>query len=292
VSLFEAAMPGSDGAPEIGSDALRRSVPGNEGLAYRAILGMRVDALTYAEAIDRVVRWAQAGEARTVGVATVNNVMEAHDHPPFLDVMNGCDLVTPDGTPLVWGLRLLGIPDATRVYGPELTPRLLARAAEAGIPVGFYGGSPEVIDALRAVAADRWPHLKIAYAYSPPFRTLDDREDEEIVRGIVASGARILFVGLGCPKQERWMDEHRGRLPLVQLGVGAAFDFLAGTKRQAPAILQRAGLEWLFRLATEPRRLWKRYLRHNPRFVALFGAQAIRARSKHDRGGSQGGSRA
>ena len=242
--------------------------------------------------IQRVVRWARAGEGRTVGVATVNNVMEGHDHPPFRDVMNGCDLVTPDGTPLVWGLRLLGVTDATRVYGPELTPRLLARAAEAGVPVGFYGGSPEVIEALRTVTADRWPALKIAYAYSPPFRTLDDREDEDIVRAIIASGARILFVGLGCPKQERWMAEHRDRLPLVQLGVGAAFDFLAGTKRQAPAVLLRAGLEWLFRLATEPRRLWKRYLRHNPRFVALFGAQVVRARSKRDGGGSQGRSHA
>jgi len=292
VSLIEAAMPDSDGAPDTMSDAFGRSVPGNEGLAHRAILGMRVDALTYPETIDRVVRWARAGEGRTVGVATVNNVMEGHDDPSFRDVMNGCDLVTPDGTPLVWGLRLLGVNDATRVYGPELTPRLLARAAEAGVPVGFYGGSPEVIEALRAVAADRWPALEIAYAYSPPFRTLDDREDEETVRAIVASGARILFVGLGCPKQERWMDEHRDRLPLVQLGVGAAFDFLAGTKRQAPAVLQRAGLEWLFRLATEPRRLWKRYLRHNPRFVALFGAQVVRARSTRDGGGSQGGSQA
>ncbi len=287
MSLSEAAMPGSDRTSETMSEAVGRSVSGNEGLPHRSILGMRVDALTYPDALERVVRWARAGEARTVGVATVNNVMEAYDHPPFRDVMNRCDLVTPDGTPLVWGLRLLGVPDATRVYGPELTPRLLARAAEAGLPVGFYGGSPEVIEALRAVAADRWPALKIAYAYSPPFRTLDDREDEEIVGAIVASGVRILFVGLGCPKQERWMDDHRDRLPLVQLGVGAAFDFLAGTKRQAPAILQRAGLEWLFRLATEPRRLWKRYLRHNPRFVALFGAQVVRARSKHDRGGSQ-----
>ena len=292
MSLSGAAMPGSEGAPETMTGAERRSVPGNEGLAHRAILGMRVDALTYPEAIERVVRWARAGEGRTVGVATVNNVMEGYDHPPFRDVMNGCDLVTPDGTPLVWGLRLLGVSDATRVYGPELTPRLLARAAEVGVPVGFYGGSPEVVEALRVVAADRWPALTIAYAYSPPFRTLDDREDDEIVRAIVDSGARILFVGLGCPKQERWMSEHRDRLPLVQLGVGAAFDFLAGTKRQAPAVLQRAGLEWLFRLVTEPRRLWKRYLRHNPRFVALFGAQVIRDRSTGAGSGSQGRPRA
>lgn len=258
---------------------------GNLGLQHREILGMRVDATTYPDAIDRVLRWADAGGSRTVGVATVNNVMESHDDPSFRDVMNDCDLVTPDGVPLVWALKLLGVGDATRVYGPELTPRLLARAARDAVPVGFYGGSPEVIDALRDVAAERWPELRIAYAYSPPFRQLDEGEEDEIVNAIIASGTRILFVGLGCPKQERWMQAHRDRLPIVQLGVGAAFDFLAGAKRQAPALMQRAGLEWLFRLATEPRRLWKRYLRHNPRFVVLFGAQAVGARR------GQGGAR-
>lgn len=271
--VSEAAAPHPDGDPDRGPAA-----PGNLGLEHRSILGMRVDATSYADAIERTLRWARAGEPRTVGIATVNNVMESHDDRGFLDVMNDCDLVTPDGTPLVWGLKLLGVPDATRVYGPGLTPRLLARAADEDVPVGFYGGSPEVIEALRNVASRRWPDLRIAYAYSPPFRPLDEAEDEEIVGSIVESGARLLFVGLGCPKQERWMHEHRDRLPLVQLGVGAAFDFVAGTKRQAPAFMQRAGLEWLFRLATEPRRLWRRYLRHNPRFVALFGAQVVRTR--------------
>jgi len=287
MSVSEAAGPDSDESHGTEAGAPRVPAPGNGGLERRAILGMRVDATTYHDAIERVIRWARAGEARTVGVATVNNVMEAHDDPAFLDVMDDCDLVTPDGAPLVWGLRLLGVRGATRVYGPELTPRLLARAADEGVPVGFFGGSPEVIEALRTIATERWPGMHVAYAYSPPFRQLDEREDDEIVNAIVQSGAQVLFVGLGCPKQERWMYDHRDRLPLVQLGVGAAFDFLAGTKRQAPGILQRAGLEWLFRLATEPRRLWKRYLRHNPRFVALFGAQVVRARLGRGRGGSQ-----
>jgi len=260
---------------------------GNLGLHHREVLGMRVDATTYPDAIERVLRWAGLGGSRTIGVATVNNVMESHDDPAFREVMNDCDLVTPDGVPLVWALKLLGVGDAMRVYGPELTPRLLARAARDEVPVGFYGGSPEVIDALRDVAAKRWPGLRIAYAYSPPFRQLDEREDDQIVGDILTSGARMLFVGLGCPKQERWMQDHRERLPIVQLGVGAAFDFLAGTKRQAPAIMQRAGLEWLFRLMTEPRRLWKRYLRHNPRFVVLFGAQVVRARFGRGQGGAR-----
>lgn len=288
MNLPRTALPPVDRFPSpepIGVEAA--GVPGNQGLEHRDILGMRVDATTYPDAIARVLAWAHDREHRTVGVATVNNVMESHDDPDFRDVMADCDLVTPDGMPLVWGLRSLSVPHATRVYGPELTPRLLAKAAEEGVSVGFYGGSPEVIEALRTVVAERWPSLEVAYAFSPPFRPLDQAEDDEIVRAIVDSGAQVLFVGLGCPKQERWMREHRARLPLVQVGVGAAFDFLAGTKRQAPAVLQRAGLEWVFRLATEPRRLWKRYLRHNPRFVVLFGAQAVRARFGRGQGGPE-----
>jgi N-acetylglucosaminyldiphosphoundecaprenol N-acetyl-beta-D-mannosaminyltransferase len=246
-------------------------------LQTRFVLGMRVDATTYDDAAWRIVGWAKGGESRYVCVATVNNVMEAHDDGRYLRVMNEADLVTPDGMPLVWGLRRMGIPQATRVYGPDLTPVVLDMAEAEGVPVGFYGGSPRVLDALLATVAGRWPDLRVAHASSPPFRDLSAEEDEEITLSIVASGVRILFVGLGCPKQEQWMADHRDRLPAVMVGVGAAFDFLAGTKRQAPRLLQRAGLEWAFRLAMEPRRLWRRYLRHNPRFALLFGRQLVGA---------------
>jgi len=245
----------------------------------RAVLGMRVDApRSYDEAVALISDWVGEGVARTVGVATVNNVMESYDDPSFRDVMNGCDLVTPDGMPLVWSLSILGVDAATRVCGPQLTPLLLARAADRGIGVGFYGGSPETIDALRRVATERWPNLKVAYAYSPPFRALTAAEDAEAVREILDAEVGVLFIGLGCPKQERWMAEHRDRLPLVSIGVGAAFDFLAGSKRQAPRFLQRIGLEWAFRLVSEPRRLWRRYLRQNPRFLALFARQVAAGR--------------
>jgi N-acetylglucosaminyldiphosphoundecaprenol N-acetyl-beta-D-mannosaminyltransferase len=251
------------------------------GMPFRHILGMRVDApRSYDDAVDRIVGWTGEGVARTIGVATVNNVMESYDDASFLAVMNACDLVTPDGMPLVWGLTMLGVRSATRVCGPELTPLLLARAAEQGIPVGFYGGDQRTIEALVGVAVSRWPSLRVAYAVSPPFRPLTPQEDEAVVDAITAAGVRLLFVGLGCPKQERWMAEHRERLPIVTIGVGAAFDFLAGSKRQAPAFLQRWGLEWAFRLVTEPRRLWRRYLRQNPRFVALFARQLVRDRRR------------
>lgn len=247
-------------------------------LAHRYILGMRVDATSYVDATSRVLAWAHAGESRYVCVATVHMVMEAHDSPEFRNIVNAADLVTPDGMPLVWSLRLFGAKQATRVYGPELTPRVLESAARAGVPVGFYGGSPEVLERLLAVADRRFAGLKVTYAYAPPFRPLSHEEDERIIRDINASGARIIFVGIGCPKQERWMALHRGRLGAVMLGVGAAFDFLAGAKAQAPHWMQRLGLEWFFRLVTEPRRLWRRYLRNNPRFVVLLALQLCQRR--------------
>jgi N-acetylglucosaminyldiphosphoundecaprenol N-acetyl-beta-D-mannosaminyltransferase len=255
----------------------------------RSILGMRVDATTYADATSRILSWARAAESRSVAVATVNNVMEAYDDPSFREVMNGADLVTSDGMPLVWGLRLLGVPGATRVYGPELTPAVLAAAEESGVAVGFYGSTPDVLDRLLEHVRRRYPRLEVSYRTSPPLSEIDDDEDRRIVDEISRSGCRILFVGLGCPKQERWMAEHRGRVPAVMLGVGAAFDFLAGTKRRAPALMQRLGLEWLFRLASEPRRLWRRYLRHNPRFIVLFGAQVLRSRAGLIRSRTNGG---
>jgi N-acetylglucosaminyldiphosphoundecaprenol N-acetyl-beta-D-mannosaminyltransferase len=182
--------------------------------------------------------------------------------------------------PLVWSLRLQGVPWATRVYGPDLTMHVLAAAADEGIPVGFFGGSEEVLRELINVAGRRYPGLRIAYACAPPFRTLTAGEDAEITSQIEDSGAAILFVGLGCPKQERWMAAHRGRIRAPMLGVGAAFDFLAGAKPQAPARMQAAGLEWLFRLMTEPRRLWVRYLKQNPRFIGLFILQRFGKRGQ------------
>jgi N-acetylglucosaminyldiphosphoundecaprenol N-acetyl-beta-D-mannosaminyltransferase len=239
---------------------------------------MRVDATSYEDATRQIITWARLSQSRYVCIAAVNNVMEAHDDASYMRVMNRADLVTPDGMPLVWGLRWLGVEGPTRVYGPDLTPTVLDTASRQGLAVGFYGGAPDVLNALVAEVRRRWPDLKIAYAYSPPYRELTSEEDGQIVQAIDASGVKILFVGLGCPRQETWMASHRGRLRAVMVGVGAAFDFLAGTKRQAPRSLQKAGLEWLFRLTTEPRRLSRRYLRQNPRFALLFGAQLIRAR--------------
>jgi N-acetylglucosaminyldiphosphoundecaprenol N-acetyl-beta-D-mannosaminyltransferase len=183
--------------------------------------------------------------------------------------------VTPDGMPLVWALRRLELKDQNRVYGPDLTLNVCRAAAEAGISVGLYGGSQEVLDALQKNYRERFPQLHIAYAYSPPFRPLTRDEDEAVVRAINASGTRILFVGLGCPKQERWVAGHRDHVQAVMLAVGAAFDFHSGRVRQAPRWMQRSGLEWLFRLLMDPRRLWRRYFKNNPRFLWLVARQLL-----------------
>jgi len=175
-------------------------------------------------------------------------------------------------------LRGLGARPANRVYGPDLTLSVLWAAQDAGVAVGFYGSTEEVMKRLLANLQCRFPRLRVAFHETPPFRALAPEEDARAVGAIKESGARILFVGLGGAKQDLWMDEHRGRVPAVMLGVGAAFDFLAGTKPQAPRWMQSSGLEWAFRLATEPRRLWRRYLRHNPRFAWLAVKQIIGAR--------------
>ena len=239
------------------------------------ILGMKVDPTSYAEASRTIIDWSREGASRYVCVATVNNVMEAFDSETFRLAMNDADIVTPDGVPLVWGLKRLGCPGATRVYGPDLTPIILQMAADGGIPVGFYGSTPEVLNKIGEVIRERFPQLHVAYKYSPPFRPLTAAEDDAAVAAINASGARILFIGLNTPKQDYWMAAHRGKVQAVMLGVGAAFDFLAGTKAQAPRWIMRIGMEWFFRLVTEPRRLWKRYLKHNPRFVVLFALQLL-----------------
>ena len=263
-----------ENAPDLPAEARAPHKPRHDAVCggalaceSRRILGMRVHATSYSETAEAVLAMASARAGGMVCVATVHMVMEAFDDPEFRRLVNSADRVTPDGMPLVWALRALGIPEASRVYGPSLTPEICARAEQRGVPVGFYGGSPEVIEVLRARLLPRFPRLQVPFAYSSPYRPLAPEEDRDVVDAIAASGVRILFVGLGCPKQERWMAAHRETLSCALVGVGAAFDFLTGAKAQAPGWMQAAGLEWLFRLAHEPRRLWRRYLLGNGRFL-------------------------
>jgi N-acetylglucosaminyldiphosphoundecaprenol N-acetyl-beta-D-mannosaminyltransferase len=250
----------------------RLSVP----LSSRKILGMRVDVTSYSDATYRIMEWAKKNQQGYVCAANVHMVMESYDSEYFREIVNGAELVTPDGKPMVWGLHLLGMKRATRVYGPDLTGYVLEAAVRENIPMGLYGGSKEVLNNLVGIVEKRYPGVSIVYSHSPPFRLLKPEEDERIIADIDASGARILLIGLGCPKQEMWMAEHYRRINAVMLGVGAAFDFFAGSKAQAPRWMMGMGLEWLFRLVTEPRRLWRRYCIQNPRFIFFFGLQLLR----------------
>jgi N-acetylglucosaminyldiphosphoundecaprenol N-acetyl-beta-D-mannosaminyltransferase len=231
------------------------------------ILGTRVDAVGLAEAADRVLAWAEAGETRMVAAANVHMLVEARDDPAFADRLARFDLVTPDGMPLVWRLRRMGHAGQERVYGPDLTLEVCTRAAARGVPIGIFGGSPEALAGTRRALLDRFPELRIVHAESPPIRPARV-EDAATLAAIRASGARILLVALGCPKQEHWVALNAPHLPMVHLAVGAAVDFLAGRVAQAPPWLQRAGLEWAFRLVADPRRLWRRYAYTNTRFVS------------------------
>lgn len=242
-------------------------------LTSRSVLGMRVDAISYEEAARNVLRWARERRSAYVCVANVHMAMEAFDSEPFRRVVNGADIVTPDGRPLVWALRWSGAEEAVQVRGTDLVAHVVERAAREGVPIGLYGGTPDSLDDMIRALERRFPSLRIACRISPPFRPLTAEEDEAYTREIATSGARVLLVGLGCPKQEAWMAAHKGLVPATMIGVGAAFDFFSGRARQAPRWMQAAGLEWVHRLFKEPRRLWKRYLKHNPRFVAMFAAQ-------------------
>jgi N-acetylglucosaminyldiphosphoundecaprenol N-acetyl-beta-D-mannosaminyltransferase len=244
------------------------------------VVGVPLALTDYASTIDWIDAAVAAGARSYVCVANVHTVMAAGEDPDLREAVLGADLVVPDGQPLVWALGLLGhrLPD--RVYGPTLMEQACARAARSGQRIYLYGGRTQ--GALVQLARElrlRHPGLRIVGGYAPPFRALTAEEESAVAAEIDASGADVVWVGIGVPKQEKWMARMRPRLRApVLVGVGAAFDFHAGLVRQAPRAMQRAGLEWLFRLCQEPERLWRRYLRYNPRFVVAFARQWLHTR--------------
>lgn len=237
-------------------------------MSSATILGVRFDALSTASAADRLVALAASGGAGYACFSNAHGAIEAQDDPTFAGVLNGAVLNLPDGMSAVREMRKRGVEQRERVYGPSAMQAVAERAAAQGIPVALYGSSEATLVALQARLPAALPGLRIVEAISPPFRPLTPEEDAAFVDRLRQSGARIVFVGLGCPRQEMWCATHAERVGAVCLAVGAAFDFHAGLLRQAPAGLQRAGLEWAFRLAVEPRRLWRRYARVVPRFLA------------------------
>jgi N-acetylglucosaminyldiphosphoundecaprenol N-acetyl-beta-D-mannosaminyltransferase len=239
------------------------------------VLGVGVSAVTMAQAVDVIQGWITAEDHKYVCVTGVHGVIESQDDPSLRDIHNCAGLVTPDGMPLVWLGRLNGYRHIERVYGPDLMLACCAASVSKGYRHFLYGGAPGVPERLAARLQQRFPGLMVAGTWSPPFGTPTPGEERAMIERINAANPDIVWVGLSTPKQERWMATHVGRLcASVLIGVGAAFDFHAGLKRQAPRWMQRSGLEWLFRLGTEPRRLWRRYLLNNPRFVWRIFLQA------------------
>ncbi len=241
------------------------------------IFGVMVSATDYNEATQAVLRAAQSRESAVVSLHSVHAVVTSSSDPNLRQRVNSFELVGPDGQPVRWALNLLhGAGLAERVYGPEFMLRLCHQASESGVSIYLYGGATtDVLDALVANLTAAYPGLIVAGAESPPFRALTEAEDDQVVRRINESGAGIVFIGLGCPKQDHFAYDHRERINAVQVCVGAAFDFHAGSKKMAPSWMQRRGLEWLFRLVDEPARLWRRYLVTNSLYVQKLLSQWV-----------------
>lgn len=241
------------------------------GLKRVDILGVNVSAIDMNDACLAIEEAISCGRKDYVCVCPVSTIMECQENERMLTSVNSAALVTPDGMPVVWLGRMSGFGNMRRVYGPDLMLEVCRISAEKGYKNYFYGSSENVLEGLRDKLAVLYPGLKISGSYSPAFSELTAAEEEEIIRKINGSNSDILWVGLGSPKQDIWMYEHRDRINVpVMVGVGAAFDFISGKKKQAPRFMQRTGTEWLFRLATEPRRLWKRYIFGNTRFLYLI----------------------
>ena len=230
-----------------------------------------MDAVQIPEVVSRMENWiARRDTCRYIAVTDMHSLMQAQHAASFKKILENADLVVPDGFPLVWLGRRRGFPLRRRVYGPELMERFCKETACQGYRHFFYGGAPGVAVDLAARLAARFPGLRIAGAFCPPFWPLTQKEDEAVSSMLNRSRADVVWVGLGAPKQERWMFEHQGCLAAaVLVGVGAAFDFHTGRIPQAPSWMREHGLEWFFRLTREPRRLWRRYLIHGTQFVAL-----------------------
>lgn len=244
------------------------------------VIGSHIDALGWNACLNRVLAWASRRESRYVCLCNAHAVVTARREPEFGRTIDAADLAVADGAPVAWRLRTLGFRGQPRMNGPDLMWKCCERAAREGLSVFLYGGTANALRRLSAYLAREFPRLQLAGCYAPPYRPLTPEEDAHVTRAIEDSGAQIVFVGLGCPKQEAWMAAHRGRINAVMMGVGAAFDFHAGTVKRAPRWMRDAGLEWLHRLCSEPHRLWRRYLVTNTLFIVYLAGEMLSARRR------------
>ncbi len=239
------------------------------------IVNSPVTALPFDHQINVIVNWAQERVSKFVCVANVHMLMEAHWNPTFRPILEQADIVTPDGMPLVWMLRLMGFRPQDRVAGMDILLSLCQSASEKGMRVFFVGSTIEILDKMRWRLHQDFPNLQVAGMESLPFRPLTQSEDEALIETINSREVGLVFIALGCPKQEYWMAQHKDRIQAVMIGVGAVFSVYAGLQRRAPTWVRELGLEWLYRLIQEPRRLWKRYIATIPPFIWLAFKQIL-----------------
>ena len=247
------------------------------------VLQSFIDATDQHQAVERILNWGAGRQSRTVCLCNVHSAVTALDDPRLAKALESSDMVLPDGAPVAWVMRRKGHPDQRRIAGPDLMWALCQAAEARGPGVFLFGSTPETLDLLESNLRQHFPGLDIRGTLSPRFGDWTEEEAQSYIETINGSGAGLIFVGLGCPKQEIWMAANKERINGVLLGVGAAFDFHAGVVERAPLIFQRLGLEWLHRLLSEPRRLWRRYLVTNSRFLYFIAADQLPLPSKKDR---------
>lgn len=250
----------------------------SEPLPVQNVVGFPVSTLSFDQQVETMLAWARSHKSKVVCVSNVHMLMEGQWQSDFAQVLARADLLTPDGMPLVWMTSLLRGERQERVAGMELMLALCLQAQDAGVSIFFLGSEDVTLAKIRTQLAKEFPRLKIAGMLSPPFRPLSVAEDDAIVRQINKSGAGLLFVSLGCPKQEIWMNAHRSKVRAVMVGLGGAFSVYAGVQKWAPGWVRNNGLEWLYRLKQEPGRLWKRYASTIPPFVWLATKQVVKSR--------------
>jgi len=244
------------------------------------ILGVGISAVDYEAAVEQIITASRGKRRFAVSALAVHGVMTGALDSVHRHRLNGLDLVVPDGQPVRWAINwLYGVKLPDRVYGPELTLRVCERAAQEGLSIYLYGSRQEVLEDFKINLQKKFPLLKVAGSQPSRFRQVTSEEQREIAETIRNSGASIVLVGLGCPRQETWVFENRELISMPMLAVGAAFDFHAGTVRQAPAWFQKRGLEWFYRFVQEPRRLWKRYALLNPLYLLLVALQLLKLRT-------------
>ena len=244
-------------------------------LPTKVVLDFPITALRLNYQAETIVQWAKAGESKTVCVANVHMLMEAYWNPEFANILKNADIVTPDGMPLVWMMRRMGAREQDRVAGMDIMLALCELAQAMNVSLFFLGSQTEILSRMRDRLGQEFPKLKIAAMEPLPFRPLTESEDEALISKIHSSGAGLVLVSLGCPKQEKWMAQHKGKIQAVMIGLGGVFPVYAGIHKRAPRVIRDLGLEWLYRWIQEPRRLWHRYAKTIPPFIWLATKQLL-----------------